>query len=82
MKKWEACSWAKKRKAHALKATATDFDRFQACSPSQLARRTHCPSSSAVADPGAKPCRYVVASFHLAPPRCSTGDGCPQGALR
>ena len=31
MAKWEASSWAKKRKAHALKATATDFDRFQAC---------------------------------------------------
>ena len=30
MAKWEASSWAKKRKAHALKATATDFDRFQA----------------------------------------------------
>jgi len=29
MAKWEASSWAKKRKAHALKATATDFDRFQ-----------------------------------------------------
>ena len=29
MAKWEATSWAKKRKAHTLKATATDFDRFQ-----------------------------------------------------
>ena len=27
--KWEATSWAKKRKAHALRASATDFDRFQ-----------------------------------------------------
>ena len=29
LSKWEATAWAKKRKAHALKATATDFDRFQ-----------------------------------------------------
>merc|ERR1711935_280460 len=27
--KWEACGWAKKRKSHALRATATDFDRFR-----------------------------------------------------
>jgi hypothetical protein len=26
---WEKCSQAKKRKARALRATATDFDRFQ-----------------------------------------------------
>merc|ERR1712166_701539 len=29
MAKWEACGWAKKRKSHALRATATDFDRFR-----------------------------------------------------
>jgi len=27
--KWDACSQAKKRKAHASRATMTDFDRFQ-----------------------------------------------------
>merc|ERR1719329_1025191 len=27
--KWEASSWAKKRKAHALRSTTTDFDRFR-----------------------------------------------------
>tara|TARA_B100000787_G_scaffold69276_1_gene50937 strand:+ start:213 stop:605 length:393 start_codon:yes stop_codon:yes gene_type:complete len=27
--KWEECGWAKKKKSHALRATATDFDRFR-----------------------------------------------------
>ena len=29
MSKWEASSWAKKRKSHTLRATTTDFDRFR-----------------------------------------------------
>lgn len=76
MAKWEASSWAKKRKAHALKATATDFDRFQACCartsmsplPPQLPRqapgpaRARCLSCSELSPAAISPRAHAVTS--------------------